>query len=260
VFEGDWPVVGGFGKFVIQLFADVPVRLGSPVSVIDWSADPIRLDISGELIEARRVLVTVSTGVLQSGRPHFAPDLPADKSTAIAHLPMAAQDKVAFRIDPAALESENDSIQYTRAGDSIIVFNILPGGQPLVVGYVSGDLCRDLEQQGEDALMSAVIAQFEAVYGPDAAATIADPDAANWGTHPYVGGAWAYPEPGALTARSDVAEPVDDRLWFAGEATSQAAAGTVHGAYQSGLDGAELIAESLGLKVETPLGGDNRPV
>jgi monoamine oxidase len=260
VFEGDWPVIGGFGRFVEQLFADVPVRPGSPVSVIDWGDEPVRLDVFGDLVEARKVLVTVSTGVLLSGQVLFVPELPADKVAAISSLPMAAQDKVAFRIDPTLLDCTADSIQYTRAGDSIVIFNVLPGGQPLVVAYISGYLCRDPERQGKDALIGAVIEQFEEVYGPEVAATVSDPEAAIWGTHPYVGGAWAYPEPGALTARAVLTEPVDGRLWFAGDATSQNAAGTVHGAYESGLDAAELIAESLGLKVETPLGGDNRPI
>ena len=77
---------------------------------------------------------------------------------------------------------------------------------------------------------------------------------------PYVRGAWAVPVPGALTARADLKAPVDQRLFFAGEATSQSAAGTAHGAYQSGVDAADGIAESLGISVEQPFGVDNRPI
>ena len=260
VFEGDWPVTDGFGHLVHELYSGVPVRLSAPVSVIDWGSDPIRIEAAGGLLEARRVLVTVSTGVLRSGQLYLVPDLPIEKLTAIAQLPMAAQDKVAFRIDPATVECETDSIHYTRSENRTVVFNVFPGGQPLVVGYASGDLCRALEDQGVDELIDAVIDQFEIVFGEEAADTISEPEVATWGIHPHVLGAWAYPLPGALTARANLAAPVDNRLFFAGEATSQTAAGTVHGAWRSGRDAANLIAESLGLKVESPLGGDNRPI
>ena len=260
VFEGDWPVTEGFGHLVHQLYGGIPVRLDAPVSVIDWGGDPIRIEAAGSLIEARRVLVTVSTGVLRSGQVFLVPDLPIEKLTAIAQLPMAAQDKVAFRIDPESVECQADSIQYTRSENRTVVFNVFPGGQPLVVGYVSGDLCRALEDQGKDELIDAVIDQFEIVFGEQAAETISEPEAATWGMHPYVLGAWAYPLPGALTARANLASSVDNRLFFAGEATSQTAAGTVHGAWQSGRDAAVQIAESLGRKVESPPGSDNHPI
>jgi monoamine oxidase len=73
-------------------------------------------------------------------------------------------------------------------------------------------------------------------------------------------GAWGYPIPGAVDARVELGTPVDGRLFFAGEATSRTAAGTAHGAYQSGIDAADRIAESLGLTVEKPFGVDNRPI
>jgi monoamine oxidase len=109
-------------------------------------------------------------------------------------------------------------------------------------------------------MISAVLDQFGLVFGPEARLSVADPDVASWGAHPFVGGAWAYPVPGALTARADLSTPVDGRLYFAGEATSQRAAGTAHGAYQSGLVASELVAESLGISVGLPARGDNHPV
>jgi monoamine oxidase len=173
---------------------------------------------------------------------------------------MASQNKVAFRIDPGMLSAEPDSLAYTRREDCQVVFHLLPGGQPLVVGYVSGDLSRSLEADSRDALVEAVLGQFEAIFGADVAGTTTDAQATTWGRHPYVLGAWAYPIPGAVDARAELNDSVDDRLFLAGEATSRTAAGTVHGAYQSGIDAADRIAESLGLTVEKPFGVDNRRI
>jgi monoamine oxidase len=260
VFEGDWPVIGGFGQFIADVFAGIDVRLNSPVSVIDWGEDPVRLDVGGEFIEARRVLITASIGVVQAGNFHFSPALPDATRDAIANMVMASQNKVAFRVDPGMLICEPDSLAYTRREDNAVVFHLLPGGQPLVVGYVSGELSRSLETDSHDALVEAVLGQFEAVFGADVAGTAADAQATTWGRHPYVLGAWGYPIPGAVDARVELGTPVDGRLFFAGEATSRTAAGTVHGAYQCGLDAADRIAESLGLTVRRPFGVDNRPI
>jgi monoamine oxidase len=242
------------------VFADIEVRLKSPVFGIDWGSDPVRLDVSGELIEAKRVLITASIGVLQSGQIQISPALPDATRDAIASMEMASQNKVAFRVDAATVSVEPDSLAYTRLDDRSVVFHLQPGGQPLVVGYVSGDLSRSLEAESRDALIEAVLGQFEAVYGGEVPGTVRDAQATTWGRHPYVLGAWAYPVPGAVDARAELNDSVDDRLFLAGEATSRTAAGTVHGAYQSGIDAADRIAESLGLTVEKPFGVDNRRI
>jgi monoamine oxidase len=43
-----------------------------------------------------------------------------------------------------------------------------------------------------------------------------------------------------------LATPLDGRIIFAGEACSETAYGTLHGAYQSGRMAADRIAEALG--------------
>ncbi|MDC1283732.1 FAD-dependent oxidoreductase [Amylibacter sp.] len=49
--------------------------------------------------------------------------------------------------------------------------------------------------------------------------------------------------PGGHGARQTLAEPLDDRLFFAGEATMSNTQATVHGAYLSGIEVAEKISK-----------------
>jgi monoamine oxidase len=63
-----------------------------------------------------------------------------------------------------------------------------------------------------------------------------------WGTNPLTLGAYAYARPGYADARRWLAEPVfDGRLSFAGEACHVGLAGTVGGAYLSGVAAAERL-------------------
>jgi monoamine oxidase len=248
-FDGDWAVTGGFGTYVNRLFEDVDVQLGTPVRVIDWGASPIRVDFGHGLVEAERVIVTASTGALANHIIHFAPDLPEETRAAIESLPMGAQAKVAFVADPVSFELEAGSMLHTAGGHLPITF-YRPTGSDLVIAILSGPLAGDLERDGGESLIDASVERFGAVFGSAALATVHDPDVVAWLTDPYTAGAVSAAVPGAAGARDMLRGSVDGRLFFAGEATSVASFGTAHGAYASGLDATDDIAESFGHEVQ----------
>jgi monoamine oxidase len=64
----------------------------------------------------------------------------------------------------------------------------------------------------------------------------------NWAQDPFSLGAYTYARVGAWDAPARLAEPVDDTIFFAGEATAgEGELGTVHGAIQSGQRAAKAI-------------------
>jgi monoamine oxidase len=248
-FDGDWAVSAGFGTLVSRLFGDVDVQFGAPVRVIDWGSSPIRVDFGHSLIEADRVLATVSTGAMAGGNIHFAPDLPDETRAAIESLPMGAQAKVSYVIDPASVDLEEGSVLHT-AGDDLPVTFYRPAESDLVIAVLSGPGAADLERTGADALIEAAFDRYGAVFGSAALATVHDTEVAAWLTDPYTAGAASTAVPGAAGSRDTLRAGVERRLCFAGEATSSASFGTAHGAYASGVNAMEDIAESLGHKVE----------
>ena len=62
-----------------------------------------------------------------------------------------------------------------------------------------------------------------------------------WGTDPFSRGSYSYASPGKADCRAALAEPVDERLFFAGEACSLADFSTVHGAFATGVAAADAI-------------------
>ena len=60
-----------------------------------------------------------------------------------------------------------------------------------------------------------------------------------WQRDPWARGSYSYALPGHAEDRAVLAAPVDNRLFFAGEATSPNFFSTAHGAYLSGLTAAE---------------------
>jgi monoamine oxidase len=64
----------------------------------------------------------------------------------------------------------------------------------------------------------------------------------NWSMDPFSRGAYSYVRVGGLDAQKRFGQPVEDTLYFAGEAVNaEGHAGTVHGAMASGERAAEMI-------------------
>ena len=65
--------------------------------------------------------------------------------------------------------------------------------------------------------------------------------ASNWGEDPWTGGAYSHARVGQAHQRAVLAAPLEDRLFFAGEACSKPDFSTAHGAYRTGLAAAEQV-------------------
>ena len=69
--------------------------------------------------------------------------------------------------------------------------------------------------------------------------------ASAWSRDSRIGGAYSYAVPGSVEARAELARPFEERIFFAGEATSRSEFSTVHGAHDSGVRAAEEVIAAL---------------
>ena len=72
------------------------------------------------------------------------------------------------------------------------------------------------------------------MFGPDAKEQLASALVQDWHADPCSRGGYSYVRVGGQGAREQLAEPIEDTLFFAGEATDIDEAGTVAGALRSG--------------------------
>jgi monoamine oxidase len=71
-----------------------------------------------------------------------------------------------------------------------------------------------------------------------------------WNHEPWTLGASSTAAPGSQSARAALAEPLRDRVFFAGEATHETQWGTVGGAWASGERAADAVLKKIGLTAE----------
>jgi len=62
-----------------------------------------------------------------------------------------------------------------------------------------------------------------------------------WGSDPFARGSYSYARPGMADCRKALAAPVDNRLFFAGEACSSGDFSTAHGGWITGVAAAEQV-------------------
>jgi monoamine oxidase len=246
-----WPG-GGMGAFVARHLATAagPVELGWTVDAIDWDAPFGGVAISGPrgTLRAAACVVTVSTGVLASGAIRFTAPLPDGHLAALADLPMGLLSKVVFpaaALDLLALEADT-GLEHLVAdyGDPAMVFIARPAGAALVMGHCGGQAAWALAREGGRALEDFARSELVAIFGgaargwlPEGAAVVS-----GWGEHPLFAGAYSYGRPGCGDARDVLAQPIGDgRLWLAGEACHRGMAGTVQGAWLTGVRAAEAV-------------------
>jgi len=249
----NWRLPAGYGALIARLAEGLPLRLACPVTRIDWRDRTVVLDTPAGRLTARHVILTLPTDVLAGGGVEFLPALPAEKLQAAADLPLGANLKLFLKIDGEPFGPPRDfqmPTRYDRAESSFL--HVQPFGRPLVGAYFGGDQARALEAAGVAAMTDFVESELTAAFGGKLAGRFTPLAASGWMADPLAGGAYSYARPGAADARARLAAPLDDRLFFAGEATSPHDFATAHGAYRSGLAAAE--AALAGLAPQAALG------
>jgi monoamine oxidase len=228
---GDLRVPAGYGTLVARAAGTLPIAYATPARRIRWDGPGVVVETPAGDIAARHAVVTVPVGVLKSGRLAFAPALPARTTEALDGLVMGALSKtvLAFGGERFGLEGFSDLFE-TEPG---INFELWPFNQDIVIATFGGTAARDLLRQGEAATVAAILDAFAGIVGTSARTRLKAARVADWVSDPWSEGAYSVALPGRAGARSMLAEPVADRIFFAGEATSGGAA-TVGGAMTVG--------------------------
>ena len=244
----DWPVVDGYGALVAAWAADVPVTLEAPVRRVAMTRDGVDVETPRGTVSGRTALVTVSTNVLASGCIAVEPELPSWKTAAAEALPLGVHNKVAIGLDDAstALPASQCLTVMTRDHGIPVELNVRPYGHDYVVGRTTGRFAGSLERSGRAASVEFLVEHLEAVFGSSIKGRLTDRViVTTWQGDPWTLGAYSAARPGQAHQRAVLARPVDDRLFFAGEATSTDAFCTCHGAYMTGQRAVDEIAAVL---------------
>jgi monoamine oxidase len=235
----NWRAVEGYGTVIANAGAGLPVALGRPVQRIDHGGKRLKVETAGGAITADAVIVTVPTRLLAEEMMRFTPEL-AGKTEAAAGLPLGLADKLFLSLSHAEeFEIEFRLFGRTDRSGGTGVYHFRPFGRPQIEAYFGGSLAAELEKGGDAALHDFALSELAGVLGSDFRRRVAPARTHRWGADPFARGSYSYALPGKADSRAVLAAPIDDRIFFAGEACSPNDFSTAHGAYQSGLAAAD---------------------
>jgi monoamine oxidase len=242
VFGGvDQTVASGFGNLIHQYGMDVPVSLNSAVQEIDWSGPGVRLMTTKGELRVGKVIITVSTGVMATQQITFKPQLPDWKIEAISSLPMGSHTRVGLTFEDRFLNDLPDDFTVRMGEDEPLHFRNRPCGYDFVEIVTGGRLAEWMEKSGEVATLDFINVRLKQLLGNEAKLNPSRHIVTAWDRDAWTKGAYSYALPGGGQQRERLAESIDEKLFFAGEATSRDFFATVHGAYFSAIDAVNCL-------------------
>lgn len=245
-FPGDEAVVTpGFGPILAALARGIDLRLGEAVTSLAPTAHGVTVTTTRGTHAADHAIVTLPLGVLQSGRIRFAEPLGRKRQRAIDRLGVGLLNKCVLRFDRVFWPPDKDWIDFLGPIENLWAdwTSYLPAtGQPLIAGFNAARVAEEVERLDDRDTTASAVAALRAMFG----SSVADPIGAQisrWRLDPFALGAYSFKAVG--TSRKDrkalFGADWDDRLFFAGEATSADQPSTVHGALMTGREAASAV-------------------
>jgi monoamine oxidase len=235
-------------------------HLNTIVTSIHWQGQQLEVMTSEQNVySASAVVITLPLALLQlkpeDGGIQFVPELPAPKQAAIQQLAVGNVIKINLSFRERFWErmkrwdEDGDVVSFK----DLSFFNYpeapiptwwtqLPIRAPLLVGWAGGPRADRLRREG--ALLDQSIQSLSLIFDTSTEEIQTQLQASNvhdWHDDPFSRGAYSYVPVNGLPSQQILAQPLGDKLFFAGEATCTGHVGTVHGAIQSGQRAAKEI-------------------
>lgn len=251
----------GFGALLNNLAQNMDIKLQYEVKEIDYTGNKVVLTSSeGKCLTADKVIVTVPLFLLKKGRLKFTPDLPPRKQAAISNLGAGLIEKVVLKFKYNFWQKIVQGADFfghvpqssEGRGHCGLFYDLCKKANEkskkatnVLMTVLSGDTAVQAQTMTDKEVVDTCMNTLRKLFPYE----IPDPQAylvTNWGRDPHSGMAYSYIPIGSTGEEYDhLACEVDNKLFFAGEATNRQFPQTVTGAYLSGIREAEKIVSCL---------------
>jgi monoamine oxidase len=258
----------GYDGIPATLLARIPpdrgrVHLETIVTDVKWAPGAVTVHARGPdgaalgPFSARRVVVALPVGVLQAlptepGAVRFTPPLD-QKQAALQGIEMGKVVKLVLAFKERVWETAiADDLGFLQTPDEPFSgwWTGYPVYAPLLVAWVGGPAADALAGLSTTERVDRALDSLAGIVREPRAAIdrqIVACATHDWAADPFARGAYSYTRVGGIERQAALASPVDDTLFFAGEATElRGYQATVHGALFAGERAADEVLRSLG--------------
>ena len=235
-----------FDTYIIPEIKD-KIVYDSPIIEVDYSSDQVSIkDIHGNSFVADKVIITVPTPILQSNMISFVPNLPQAKTDALKTVftPEGIKVFIEFSekfypdiVSASVVDDHEEKIFYNAAfkkDSSRHILGLFTIGAPAAV-YTNMSSEADIIQQ--------ILAELDAMFEGKASASYLNHIIQNWSAEEFIQGSYTHFSSNEEETMAIISDPLDNKVFFAGEALSPYSSATVQGAALSAKSVAEKIIQ-----------------
>jgi monoamine oxidase len=251
---------------------NVAIQVGTVVESIVWKPGGVQVkaysDSGSSTFTAPQVLVTLPLSLLKTsqeiGSVEFIPPLPQKKIDSLDKLEMGKVIRIVLRFRQRFWDAISGP-QIGKPGDGgktlsemSFLFSddesfptwwtSMPKKHPLITGWAAFRFAEKSSGQVQATVVQQALRTLSGLLGTsmqDLESWLDNAYLHDWQSDPFSRGAYSYGKVGSDGAQQALAAPVENTLFFAGEATDTSGNnGTVHGAIASGYRAAEEIIEA----------------
>lgn len=249
----------GLSTLIERLSDGLDIKTEHEVTKIDYSGNNVKVHCKGSTksMICDKVLVTIPLALLKWQSIEFVPVLPPEKSLAIRGLGCGIIEKVALKFSTRFWHSVvNGANYFGHISDSestknhFTIFYDFSAKDPhtkdynyVLMSYLSGKAASMVRYKSDEEIVELVMVVLRKLF-PDE--KIPDPEnylVTHWWEDQFSGMSYSYVKVDSSGQDYDtMADEVQKKVYFAGEATNRHFPQTVTGAYLSGLREASKIA------------------
>ncbi len=256
-------IKGGYGKMISSL-ADETVRRGSTlklstvVKTINWQKGEVT-DDSGNTFTAKKILVTVPLGILTADSLLkdyivFNPSL-SDKIETAAKLGYGDVIKIILEFTDAFWKTkEAEKATGEKLSDAGFILSDAeiptwwtqyPDDSTILTGWLAGSNAKRFASVNEEKILETALKSLAFIFRvkeEEVKEKLKASEVFAWSADAFTRGAYNYATPGAQELKEILSQPVEDKLFFAGEGLyTGKETGTVEAALANGLEVAKKI-------------------
>jgi monoamine oxidase len=224
----------------------VQLEMQAAVRSVRWRRGAAVIEGNSFAFKAKRAIVTLPLGVLQSNAVRFSPGL-SHKKHPLKKLASGPVIRVAMRFHTPFWQARAPGVAFFHVPEAAFptFWTPLPMRAPLLTAWAGGPKAARLTGSSPHKLLQKALASVEAVFQNGAGKQLAASYVQDWQADPFARGGYSYVLVGGAGAREQLAEPLAQTLYFAGEATDADEAGTVAGALRSGRRAAREVLANM---------------
>ena len=230
--DKDYWLINGYDQVMHGYAGGLDIKLRHRVVRVQWAASKVTVECeNGAHISATKLICTIPIGVMKRCPPEFLPRLPDAFNRAVRAIGFGNVTKVVFWLSKPL----PDFIFLATEGPVGHFWQRRFGEEQVIVGFAGGPLADALSRMSDVEALDASIKDLADGLGSAIPHLVSHTRLYAWGNDPYAYGAYSFPTVGMEDTRDVLARPVEDTLYYCGEATNTLGhPGMVHGALEEG--------------------------